>query len=158
MAEATNATILDLDAMLDSSLDAIPEAPDYQNPPPGLYLLVVEDAAVDSYKDKEQNEKARLKITYKVGATIETKEIPVADGTLFTETFTATEQGLSFFKKQAKNILNVSSLDGVPMREVLSSLKGVEFKASLTTSTTKNSTTGQVYENVRIRPQHAEEE
>jgi hypothetical protein len=147
---AEQQAILDLDSMLDATLDAVPDAPDYQNPPDGLYQLKVEKAEVDKYKDKEGVEKSRLRITYSVAQTIQTNDLPVANGTLFTETFTATEQGLSFFKRAAKNILGVADLDGVALRDVLNELTGKEFQARITSSTSKG-TNGTEYTNLRIR-------
>ena len=105
-------TMLDLEGMLNESLDAIPEAPDFNNPPAGEYRLLCKDAAIDKYETKKEPgiQKQRLKITYSIIETISTatKEQPVPDGSLFTETFMATETGLSYFKKRIKEIMNVS--------------------------------------------------
>lgn len=154
-----NDTILDLDAMMDSALDAIPEAPDYITPPAGNYMLEVNNVENDKYKDKEQVEKTRIKITYKILSTIDlsdTTQLPVSDGTLFTETFMATEQGVGFFKKQAKNVLNVSTVDGTPLRDIYNTLKGVQFKAAITIRKTPGTgkNLGKEFENATIRPVH----
>ena len=45
-------TMLDLEGMLNDSLDAIPEAPDFNNPPAGEYRLLCKDAAIDKYETK----------------------------------------------------------------------------------------------------------
>lgn len=146
---ANNATILDLDALMDSTLDAIADVPDFINPPAGLYQLAVTDAALDEYKSKDGSKASRFKITYKVVDTIETTECPVSNGSLFTETFQATEQGLSFFKKQAKALLGVD-ISGVPLREILANLKGIELEAKITVR--KSSKDGKDYENISVRP------
>lgn len=149
----TQSTILDLDALLDSTLDNVPDVPDYMNPPAGQYRLGVEDAAIEKMKAKEgEVGGSRIKITYKVVATKETKEMPVPDGTLFTETFMGTEQGLGFFKRQVKKIMNTEEVGGVSLRDLVSGLKGTEFDAIITTRTT--SSNGKTYENINVRPVH----
>lgn len=146
-------TILDLDSLLDSNLDDVKDVPDYMNPPTGQYQLSIADAVLEQTKPKDgKPASARFKITYKVDATIETKEAPVPDGTLFTETFMGTEEGLGFFKKQVKKIMNTEDVAGVSIRELLEGLKGQEFKANITVRTTVSN--GKTYENVNVRPVH----
>lgn len=115
--DAKKAT-LDLGAMMDSSLDNIAEAPDFTNPPAGLYMLECKEAKVDKYSTKKEPdvEKQRLKILYAVVSTVQLasdKEPPVPDGSMFSETFQATEEGLSYFKKRIREVMNASDLTGV---------------------------------------------
>src|SRR5690606_31920075 len=147
-------TILDLDKLMDSTLDNVADIPDYMNPPNGLYVLSIHDAVIEKGKAKEDGKPvgSRFKLTYKVDETIETTEAPVADGTLFNETFMGTEQGLEFFKKRVKSVMNADDLSGVAIRDLLEGLKGVQFKAALTTRTSISN--GKSYENVNIRPIH----
>lgn len=144
-------SILDLDALLDSTMDNVPDVPDYLNPPDGNYVLSVPEAKLDTYENAKKEKVNVIVITYEIKSTIETKSVPVPDGSLFTERFQATEDGLKYFKKRAIGILNVSDLNGVPIREVLASLKGVEFEAQ--TKIRKSvGTNGQEYENINVRP------
>lgn len=151
-------TILDLDALLDGNLDSVAAAPDFLTPPPGSYALRIKDAALEKYAKKGETEKnnVRIKLQYEVVETIElsekTNEPAVANGTMFSETFLYSEEGLPYFKKAAQNILNVKSVDGVSMRDLLDGLKNTEFKAVIGTrvSTKDNKT----YENATIRPVH----
>lgn len=145
---------LDLGAMMDQTMDSIPDAPDFNNPPAGVYSLQVKDVAIDKYKSKKEPdvEKQRIKITYSV---VETKEVvagavPVPNESMFTETFMATEQGLSFFKKAAKNIMNVADLAGVSYADIFSSMKGVQFDARISVKLSPNPAGGN-YENLQIR-------
>lgn len=152
--DAKKAT-LDLGAMMDETLDNIQEAPDFNNPPPGLYLLECKEAKVDKYTTKKEPdvEKQRLKIIYAVSSTVELasqKEPPVPDGSLFSETFQATEEGLSYFKKRIREIMNASDLAGVSLGDMMNSVKGTIFKARLTIRVSKGDN-GQDYENVNIR-------
>jgi hypothetical protein len=144
-------TILDLDAMMDDTLDAIPEAPEFMNPPAGLYRLAVKSAAVDHYMNKEGVYGSRIKMMYSVVNTVQIAETdaPVPDGSMFSETFQATEDGLSYFKAKAKAILNVTDLNGVAIREVFASLAGAEFDAKITIR--KSSKNGVDYENAQVR-------
>jgi hypothetical protein len=145
-------TLLNIDALLDSTLDNTPDVPDYTNPPMGLYILGIPKAELETYTNKAKEENLRVKITYAVENTIETEGMPVANGTLFTETFQATEDGLKYFKKQARKLLNVSDLNGVPMRDILASLTGVTgIKAKITIRVSKGDS-GQEYENINVRP------
>ena len=147
-------TILDLDNMLNETLDAIPEAPDYCNPPAGEYILLVKDCGIDKYTTKKEPdiEKQRMKLTYSVVQTISTaaNEQPVPDSTLFTETFMATEQGLSYFKKQIKNIMGASDVTGVTLGDMMNSVKGSQFSARLSIRKSKG-VDGTEYENLQIR-------
>lgn len=151
-------TILDLDAMLDIEMDKVETLPDYVTPPPGIYLLKVEEAAVKEYTIKAKDNKPagkgnRLNITYSVVKTIETTDLPVKDGSLFSESFMATEDGIKFFKKQAMNIMNVTDLTGARMKDVLDGLKDIEFKSKITIRKTPDGSGGH-YENVQVRPVH----
>lgn len=148
-------TILDLDSLLDSTLDNVADVPDYQIPPAGLYKLAVNKVEIDEYSTKKAptEKQKRIKLEYKVVATVQlgdTKDLPVADGTLFSENFSANEDGLAFFKKQAKKVLNVSDLNGVSLRDVFASLQGAEFDAKLTIKKSKSEDGSTEYENVRV--------
>ena len=135
-------TMLDLEGMLNDSLDAIPEAPDFNNPPAGEYRLLCKDAAIDKYETKKEPgiQKQRLKITYSIIETISTAsdEQPVPDGSLFTETFQATEQGLSYFKKRIKEVMNASDVTVVSLADMISSVKGTEFNARISIKISPN--------------------
>ena len=150
-----NETILDLDAMMDIEMDKVETLPDYVTPPAGIYILKVEEAKVEKYKDKEKKERSRIKLIYSVQKTQEIGEndLPVKDGSLFSEQFTGTEDGIKFFKRQAMNIMNVADLSGARMKDVMDGLKDMEFKAKITIRKTKNDQGGE-YENVNVRPFH----
>lgn len=149
-------TILDLDSILDQSMDEIPDVPEFLNPPSGNYVLAVEDCKPEEYKTKDGEKGLRIKITYKVIETIEVadNQPPVPNGTLFTEQFQATPEGLGFFKQRAKKVLNVESLEGTTNREVMGEMKGQEFKARIVIRKSKGQD-GREYENVNVRPYHA---
>lgn len=156
-----NETILDLDNMLDMAMDSVEAAPDFCNPPAGDYALKVADVKTEKYTPKAEagkpvaaeNSAARIRITYAVVKTIATKELPVAEGSLFSESFMYTEKGISYFKRQAMNIMNVKDLTGATMRDVLEGLKDSEFNAKVSVRLSANPAGGN-YENVNVRPVH----
>lgn len=156
MTETTQETLLDLEAMVGENMDNIPDAPDYTNPPAGEYRLEVREAKIDKYKPKAGGTAQRLKITYSIQATLSTaaNEIPVPDGSMFTETFQATEQGLGYFKKRIKEVMGASDLNGVSLGDMMNSVKGQAFDARITIKKSPkdpaNPAAGE-YENVQLK-------
>lgn len=149
---AQDTTLLDLDSLLDGSLDAVADVPDYVTPPAGVYLLSIASAELVQDKDKEGKARNRLVIAYKVDATVEVEgtDLPVADGSLFSERFTYSEEGLGYFKRMAKNWLN-ADVTGVSLRDILSTLAdSPSTKAVITLAKSGE------YTNVRVRPVHEE--
>jgi hypothetical protein len=157
----SNDTILDLDAMMDIEMDKVETLPDFVTPPDGAYTLRVAEAKIEKYKTKAKDnnpakEGSRIRIQYVTEKTHElekSSDLPVKDGSMFSESFMGTEEGLKYFKRQAINILNVKDLEGAKMKDVLDGLKDIVFKAKVTTVKTDDGKGGQ-YENVRIRPVH----
>lgn len=154
------ATLLDLDALMDQDMDSVETVPDYMNPPPGNYTLSVTDAKIEKFdvtvnKVKTGEIGNRIRITYKVDVTHEVVagEMPVADGTLFTESFQGTEEGLKYAKKTCMGILNVKDFSGAKFGEVLEAVKSAQFQARITLRKTTGQD-GKEYENLQIRPMH----
>ena len=150
------AATLDLGAMMEESLDNIPDAPDFANPPAGEYRLLVKEAKVDTYTTKKEPDvtKQRLKILYAIEQTVSVagNEPPMPDGTMFNETFQGTEQGLSYFKKRIKEVMNVSDLAGVTLKDMMDSVKGQSFDARITIKKSENPNDKEnPYENVNLR-------
>lgn len=151
-------TILDIDSLLDDTLDHVEDVPDFVTPPEGDYLLSIPSAEIK--KSDDQKKAARIVLTYSVDSLVQisnAKDIPVAEGAMFTESFQATEEGLKYFKKQAKKLLNVEDITGVSMREILSSLAEVKqmparIKINRTPKKDESGTVVGSYENVRITP------
>jgi len=152
----TQAATLDLGAMMEDSLDSIPDAPDFSNPPAGEYRLLCKEAKIDKYETKKEPgvAKQRLKILYAIEQTVSVagNEPPVPDGSMFSETFQATEQGLSYFKKRIKEIMNASDLSGVTLGDMMETVKGQSFDARITIRKSENPNDKEnPYENVQIR-------
>lgn len=149
-------TLLDLDALLDTELDNVETVPDYINPPPGNYILCAKEAKIEKFDVKEDGHKTgaqgnRIRITYAVVSTIDVVEgeLPVPDGSLFSESFQGTEEGLKYAKKACMNILGIKDFEGAKLREILDGVKDAEFKARVTV---RVSTVGnKEYENLQIR-------
>lgn len=151
------ATILDLDALMDTNLDSVPTVPDYITPPPGLYVLVVEEAKIEKYDIKEDGKKTgevgnRIKIVYSVKETVSVMEgeDPVPNGSLFSESFQGSDEGIKYFKKAAMNILGVTTFENATIRDVIDGIKTAEFRARITIRRTKGDNNRE-YENLQIR-------
>lgn len=152
------ATILDLDALMDVKMNDIETLPDYITPPPGAYVLAIKDCTFDKYDVKDDNKKptgqkgTRIKIVYSVVETValEAGHEPVPNGSLFSESFQGSEEGIKYFKKAAMNILGVTDFEGASLGDVKNELPGAEFKAKITIRATKGEA-GKVYENLTIR-------
>ncbi len=151
------ATLLNLEALLNDqeAFDAIQEAPDFMQPPAGLYRLKANEAKIDKYESKDEPgiEKQRLVIMYSIVSTLATdEEQPVPDGSLFRETFMATEQGIGYFKKRIKEILKAEDTAGVSLADMMTSVAGEEFYARITVrKTPKKDSPNEHYENINIR-------
>ena len=141
-----NETLLSLDDVLGQSIDDVEDAPEFATPPDGKYRLGCSDAKIEKYKTKDKEsgdevEKTRIKIVYQVMKTVELsdgEETPVADGPLFTETFMTNKQGLSYFKRQAKNILGEEFIKGATIGDILKELpNGHSFDADVRVKVTQ---------------------
>lgn len=160
MNTTTDTTILDIDALLDADMDNVETLPEYVTPSKGKYRLKVEKAEISQkdVKDKTTGateKRTNLVATYAIQQTVESEDPPFPDGSLFTERWTASEDGLKFFKQRAMGILNIRSCEGAKLRELLDSLTGVEFDAVVTIRQSPGKD-GKVYENIQIRALHAE--
>lgn len=156
--ESAPATLLDLDALMDAEMDKVETLPDFVTPPAGSYILSVQEAKIEAFESKAKDNKPamkgnRIRVTYTVEKTLETSEMPVKDGSLFSESFMGTEEGLKYFKRAAMNILNVTDLSGARLKDILDGLKGQQFKCKITIRKSDDGKGGQ-YENVQIRPVH----
>lgn len=160
------ATILDLDSMMDTQMSAVATLPDYVTPPAGHYNLEVVEAKTEKYTPKAEagqpapkpDSAARFRITYKIVDTIDVggNELPPANGSLFSESFMATEQGLEFFKRKGMNIMNATeeTINQASLKDMMVGLKGAAFRAAISIrKSAKPDGTG-FYENVDVRPVH----
>lgn len=154
MNDMTKTTILDLDALMDMDLGSVETLPDFVSPAAGSYVLSISDVGIKQPKESEKDKASRIVLTYKIEETVECTEAPFPNGSLFTESFQGTDEGVKYFKKQAMKLL-ASDVEGAKMREVMEGLKEMgPFKAVITTRTTKDATTGKEYTNINVRPIH----
>jgi hypothetical protein len=149
-------TILDLDSMMDMEMSKVEDVPNYVTPPDGLYTFSVQEVKSEKYTSKAKDGKPetkgqRIRITYVIDGVVECDDAaPPAVGSMFSESFMATEDGLKYFKRQAKNIMNVEDLDKATLRDVMDGLTGTKFNAK---TQLKKSSDG--FENIRVTPVHA---
>lgn len=163
MNDNTAVTILDIDSILDMQMSDVVDIPDYITPDTGMYMLAIQDMEV--VQSKEDGKPARIKAVICVSATIELADggMPVADGSLFTLSWQGTQQGLEYFKRDAKKWLNVDDLSGLSMSDVFEGLKALEpVKAKVvqrkSVSKVKDPETGdsvsKTYTNIDVTPLH----
>lgn len=157
----SNATILDLDAMMDQDMGSVETLPEFVTPSKGLYVLSIKDAGLETkdQKNKETGEvekKSRFRILWEIVSSKETEEPPFPDGSLFQTSYQATDEGLKFFKRDAMKFLNVKDLTGAKLRDVFDGLKEIKgMNAAITVTQTESSTKpGTVYTNINIRALH----
>lgn len=143
----SEAQVLDLDELLDGTLDNVEDVPEFVSPPSGRYHLAVSNAEVRKNSDKTKPARLSIQFTVKETISVDSEdELPVPDDSLFSDSFQATEQGLGYFKQAAKRYLQTDDISGVSVRDILEALKDdVSFYAVVTT------TTSGVYTNSRIR-------
>lgn len=162
MSEEKKESLLDMDSILNQSIDEVETAPEFVVPPDGAYLLGIADAKLESYDftDKEtgaEEERTRIKLFYQVVQThklVSEEESPVPAGSLFTEQFMTNPQGLSYFKRQAKNILGEDTIKGTSIGEILKELpNNHSFNADVRTkqTTVGKGDAAKTYRNVQVR-------
>jgi hypothetical protein len=150
-----NTTLLDMESMMNETLDTVENVAEFANPPAGEYRLKVISAKPGKASAKGT---PTMQITY---AVVETKatasgEQPVPDGTMFSERFQWTEQGKPFFKARIKSIMGVDDVSGVTLGDMLASAVSAEFDARITIKKDPKKVDGVVvpgefYENIQIR-------
>lgn len=157
MNDATNETetLLNIDEILDQSMENIEEAAGFVTPSDGLYVVGLASCKIEKHKTKDDptKEKHRIKYMYQISECLE-KSNSEDDDTpangLFTEIFQLNEQGLSYFKQKATRILGDTA--GLTLGETIKSLN--ESEAVLKVSTRLKKTPkegGGEYINVQVK-------
>lgn len=154
-------TLLDLDDILGKSVDEVEDAPEFVTPPDGRYMLECKEAKLEDYKvtaeDGTEEKRLRIKIIHSVVQTHElanAEEEPVPAGSMFSEQFMCNEQGLSYFKRQAKNILGADVIKGAKIGDILKELpNNHQYNADVRVKTTdgQGKNKGKKYRNVQVR-------
>lgn len=122
----SNGGILDIDSMLDESVDGTESAPDFVTPPNGKYRLATKSAKLVKGEKKNKTTGVlevshRIQVIIAVAKTteIDEKDVPVADGSLFSQGFMWTEQGKGFFKAFCEKILGVEACKGATWKQLI---------------------------------------
>jgi hypothetical protein len=147
---------IDLDNFSDISMDTVEAAPEFIEPPNGRYRLGV-TAKTEEY-EKDGDIKKRIRFIYSiqhVEELVDKDALIPADGSMFSENFSVTADGLKYFKTRAMAILG--NLGKSTIGEVINALNadGVSFLADtkLKNTKSKDADTGEVktFTNVNIR-------
>ena len=117
MTEETNKTLLTLDQLNEMGADQTEAAPEFLNPPNGRYKCLAQAKFEDFTKeDKEtgiEEKGVRIRVIYSTDSVVQLKdpqELQVPKGSLFSETFQGTAEGLRYFKTRAQGILDRKSV------------------------------------------------
>lgn len=155
-------SLLDLDAMLNQSLATTEAAPDYITPENGVYKQTVKEAKASkkAAKDKDAALKAgkapeyiSLELTYVIDEVIEQEGHPIKPGSIYSERFMLSEQGLPYFKARIRDIAVASGgteedANNLSIGEALAAVKGIQFITNVTLN--KRSLNGSDIVNVRL--------
>jgi hypothetical protein len=131
--------IIDVDSDLDGSVDETNTAPEFVTPPNGKYRLKVLGVKIASRKAKneetgEEVDKNSARASIAVVETIEVAEgdIPVPDGSMFSQQWQWTDQGKEYCKLFATKVLGGEAIKGATWRQVFEALEGAEFTGRVT--------------------------
>ena len=152
-------TLLDLESMVDDTLDDIREAPDYINPPAGDYTLMTKAGKITKYvNDKTGEETQNILVTI---ATVEALELvsseepPVPDGSLFTVKYKGTMDGVGKFKRDIRKMAGLSSTNNMSLSSAFELLEsGLEFQGRISYSAFQ----GRDYLNLKVMPTVAKDD
>lgn len=130
-------TLLNLDDMLGQSLETVQAAPDFVQLENGVYILSVKDTKAEkkASKDKAKGDYILLTLQYEVAEVIEQEGTPIKVGSLTSESFMFTEQGLPYFKGRVAQIAVANNgseedVNGLSVKEALDAVKGMAFKVN----------------------------
>lgn len=130
-------TLLNLDDMLGQSLKTVQAAPDFVQLESGVYVLSVKETKAEkkASKDKTKGDYILLTIQYEVADVIEQEGTPIKVGSLTSESFMFTDQGLPYFKGRIAQIAVANNgseddVNGLSVKEALEAVKGMSFKVN----------------------------
>lgn len=116
---STAATAFNFGSVLDKTMDQIEDAPEYGNPPDGTHTFKILEC-----KQVQKGESPAIRFKYEYLATVELAnpgDAPPAVGSICTEQFGVTEQGLPYLKKHVKDAWD--KMPGASLGEVIASLE-----------------------------------
>lgn len=148
-------TLLDLDSILDESLEAVEAAPEFVTPDTGNYRLRLKDVKTNVREAKDKDAAiaegkptswGQLKFIYVVEEvySVEGEGLPVMAGSLFSEDFNLTEQGKPYMKARIQDLTEASGgskedADALTLRDVITQFPQADivFDCHIRTTTTK---------------------
>lgn len=155
--EAQMQSLLGLEDLESLSFDDIEEAPGFVVPPEGSYRLVLDKACIETYKTKEEPNKPKRRIAhymkvYKVHELVDPKEKAPSEGSMFSERWQISSDGLKYWKTRAKTILNTDTT-GMQLGDVIKLLNEGDFvfDAKIRHKETKSEKDGKTYTNINLQ-------
>jgi hypothetical protein len=149
-------TLLGLEDLESINFDDIEEAPGFVIPPEGNYRLCLDKACLEQYKTKKEPMKPRRRLAHylkivKVLDLADSKEKIPSEGSLFSERWQLTADGLKYWKTRAVAILGADTT-GMSVGQVLKALNegGFVFDAKIKHKNTKGED-GKDYTNINLQ-------
>lgn len=133
--------MLNLDAILDTSMEEVQEAPNYVVPENGIYVLRVANTEAKTNKSKEEGKEdyVTLHHEYEILEVVEQEGLPIAPGSLFGDRWMFQEKGLEYFKTRTLDIAEANGEDRteigrLKLSEMLQGVKDMTFKCVIAKS------------------------
>lgn len=150
-------TLLDLDNLDNLDVSTVEAAPEFIEPPTGRYKLSVQVKKEEGKpaEGDEEAKAARFRFIYSVVEVVQLKdknELLPAIGSLFSESFSATQEGLKYWKQRATAILG--DLGKATIKEVNEQLGEAQFTADVRLDISKaKDKDGNIreYKNIRVK-------
>lgn len=155
-----NEVLLDLDSMLEETMDAVEAAPDFVEPPDGKYRLKTVSCklSIKEVTDEETGkevQKARILCILALVACheqVNQEELPAELGSIFSQSWTWTKDGQGFFKAFCNKVLGEAAIKGASYRQLFDVLSDAntptEFDAKIKTTTSRYK--GKEFRNTRL--------
>ena len=135
-----------LDNLLEETLDKVETAPEFVDLPNGEYILHIVKAEPKEYEAKgDRPAGVRVLVTYSVVETVEladSTKSAVDAGSLQSESFNLTAQGLPYFKRYLTNVFG--EVEGTSLGDSIRALENMDISCTVKTKTTVNKVTGDI--------------
>lgn len=156
--------LIDLDNLDSIDITTIEAAPDFIDPPAGRYIIgcatkmEIKDRDVkddDGEKTGETKKVGEIRFTYDIKSVVELKDkkaLVPETGSLFSEKFTVTPEGLKYWKQRTVSMLG--DLGNASLKEVNNEVMNHEYMADVKTVSSDqklNDGTTRTFTNVRVK-------
>lgn len=151
-------SLLGMEDLNSLNFDEIEEAPGFVVPPEGSYRLELNKACQETYKTKKEPNKQRRRLAHyykivKVVSLNDPKEKVPSEGSMFSERWQLTPDGLKYWKSRAKALLGDADTTGMNLGGVLEALNVASpvVDCNIKHKVVKNKEDGKDYVNIQMQ-------